>query len=1376
MKSKTTKILALTAVLCGLHLSAATPVAVWEGDFKTTVKGNYTLYPNGNTVAEDGSTITIGVKGVKVWTNPVTEKSSGMTVLYRYSGMTFDKQQALVGFYAAGNGTYVGVELQKSNVSKGLYADKEWSGETGASFTTGSGVIAATYSHTGGTYCYYLANNTRTQIYGSSSLKAKDQHPKGVNVGGMHDETVKGAVGAKISAIAVFEGVLSEADMTAFRFPTELNKMYNNRLSTGNVVVPAGTYGAITVPGAGYKATAFASKATLGSASGEEITGSYADIIKNGTDTATHTFAGWFMIGSLPASGSTTMIYHARSQATTANDNGYMVAVTSGGEIKVGKTHQTSFADGLVSTGASIVGGKWFHVAVSVTKSASARTATPVVYVNGNKVTMASGTFATNLGGNGCVGVDIGTGVSAAGIYVDNTALYDSRAVVKGATNYVVQASFVATVTTSANWSDLNWSPSVPTAGADVKLINNGADGVTAITLADSVSVGKLTVESAAGKELKIANFATKMTATSYDFSKAPGGVGLDVSTGYTVEGENPLRRYIRDNNVKVKFYGSGEKGVSIVNGYDLNKAIQGHWIFEGGKHSMKYGNSIAGGSAFGANASLDNPTILVKSGTTLDFTGKDLSYWSGAADMNGVIKVEDGGRINMKDDSSTVDGGTVYYRQRIALNPGAEFYIDMAANNFRLQGGTESGKEQLYVPEGSGTAYIKPTDASRDSIYLAKDTTRGFGVFVGAGSTLDIQTKLACQEDSSNQNNFEIAKHGTGTLKLSGDISGYWNQGYDKVVKFSMYAGDMELAMAQAVKCQIWFQSGTNLKLTGDGTVVSGYLDGPGKVVCNSTGTVTISRAENTYSGGTVIQSGTLKIGGAASLGTGTVSFAGGTLDLNGQTLTGKTISGSGTVINSSNTAASINGVSVAAGKSYTITEGKFSIIVSEGETLTLTSISAANTLKIGGAGRVEYTNAAIPTLPTGLWAEDWTGTFAYSGCDTNIENWDPTSYYNGTKSKFEFGGKITYNNGATSLTTKKSYFREADFSLGELILKSGSYIGFNNGYTSWSGRVNNYCFTKLSGSGSLVIDSTTTTSCGLKFSDVSEFAGTISNTSSNEKGGYRIIMGDGAMRAEGNDPTKAAIHFTGNVTLSSFTLSAKNGVEMTNDVSLVFADAGSKLTVNSSVVVNSGKTIPVKIADVTDLTAGKELITWTSQPAGSFSLMASGVAAGQTGFKASKNDTNLTAIADTTKTYYEVEGGETTTTFDNTWLTAAGVTGSTTDEVQEKLDTPNANGIKPSDAYLMGYEAKDAQNAAVILKPNQAQSNGETISLSVAGVPNETRNGAVITYTAQASASRDWENPSVEEEMGATGSVSMALPTSGVLYYRVQATVALP
>lgn len=49
---------AFTAILCG-NAFGATPVAVWDGDFGTTTKGEYTLDLSTHTKANDVSKVTI---------------------------------------------------------------------------------------------------------------------------------------------------------------------------------------------------------------------------------------------------------------------------------------------------------------------------------------------------------------------------------------------------------------------------------------------------------------------------------------------------------------------------------------------------------------------------------------------------------------------------------------------------------------------------------------------------------------------------------------------------------------------------------------------------------------------------------------------------------------------------------------------------------------------------------------------------------------------------------------------------------------------------------------------------------------------------------------------------------------------------------------------------------------------------------------------------------------------------------------------------------------------------------------------------------------------------------------------------------------------
>ncbi len=73
---------------------------------------------------------------------------------------------------------------------------------------------------------------------------------------------------------------------------------------------------------------------------------------------------------------------------------------------------------------------------------------------------------------------------------------------------------------------------------------------------------------------------------------------------------------------------------------------------------------------------------------------------------------------------------------------------------------------------------------------------------------------------------------------------------------------------------------AGRNLTLGGTGnTNISGVIGtGPGSLSMTGTGTLTLSGA-NTYSGGTALSSGALRVGNNAALGTGTLTLSGGTL-----------------------------------------------------------------------------------------------------------------------------------------------------------------------------------------------------------------------------------------------------------------------------------------------------------------------------------------------------------------------------------------------------------------------------------------------------------------------------------------------------------------
>ena len=245
----------------------------------------------------------------------------------------------------------------------------------------------------------------------------------------------------------------------------------------------------------------------------------------------------------------------------------------------------------------------------------------------------------------------------------------------------------------------------------------------------------------------------------------------IDATNGATVH--SSWREFIRASGYKFVFKGAGSgdkrNGARIIFGLDVNKPILSHLVFDGGKHELEYGYSNGGGSNnFGEGATPDNPTILVKNGTVVDFTAKDLSYWSGVANANGIIRVNDGGVLNLK---PTGGNATCYYRQQFYLEPGALLDAsNLGENKFRLQGGsTNAASAVVYVP-ASTAGNNKPAEIKASKgIFLAGDATRGVNIEVGEGSKLLIEGAISA---AGTEANYVVYKHGAGSLEIKGNVT----------------------------------------------------------------------------------------------------------------------------------------------------------------------------------------------------------------------------------------------------------------------------------------------------------------------------------------------------------------------------------------------------------------------------------------------------------------------------------------------------------------------------------------------------------------------------------------------------------------------------
>ena len=231
-------------------------------------------------------------------------------------------------------------------------------------------------------------------------------------------------------------------------------QMYVNPLATdGSAVVAIGTYGDIEVTGAGYQATAFTARTKIMGG-----TGSYSGIVSHigdATDIRNHTVSGWFKLDALDR-----MVYAVLAY-TGGDHGGYKVYCNSSGNLEIGKCNGSNFGwnGSPVTATAGLTAGAWHYLTIAVSHTESERNATAQVFLDGAKIYDETTTFPANLNGNNCIDFSIGAGVSAAGLYIDTTAVTDVETIKGWAVNPdFVDAAHESRAYEFAEPIDDNWS------------------------------------------------------------------------------------------------------------------------------------------------------------------------------------------------------------------------------------------------------------------------------------------------------------------------------------------------------------------------------------------------------------------------------------------------------------------------------------------------------------------------------------------------------------------------------------------------------------------------------------------------------------------------------------------------------------------------------------------------------------------------------------------------------------------------------------------------------------------------------------------------------------------------------------------------------
>jgi autotransporter-associated beta strand protein len=281
------------------------------------------------------------------------------------------------------------------------------------------------------------------------------------------------------------------------------------------------------------------------------------------------------------------------------------------------------------------------------------------------------------------------------------------------------------------------------------------------------------------------------------------------------------------------------------------------------------------------------------------------------------------------------------------------------------------------------------------------------------------------------------VAKGGTLTIIGSGSTSGGSVTGGSGAASGAAFASGFFVqgsALAfgagnYTVSDVIADQNGSGGSTAGDGF---GGTGGQSSVTKNGTGALTLSAA-NTYSGGTILSSGTLVIGNSNALGTGTLSMAQGTTlafaSTGNYTVANNiTISGDPTFAPSSGATQTISGV-IADGSSPGFLEmiGPGTLVLSGANTYSGGTTVSGGTLQLSGAGKLGATSSTTTvssgTLDLGGTTQTQSAVNLAGGTIRNGSLNAPIASTGGTLNGIGGTASLTTTGGTTTLFGTNSY-----------------------------------------------------------------------------------------------------------------------------------------------------------------------------------------------------------------------------------------------------------------------------------------------------------------------------------------------------------------
>lgn len=605
--------------------------------------------------------------------------------------------------------------------------------------------------------------------------------------------------------------VLSLALAAAFAASAE--EMYYNRLSKGDRIVPAGTYGAIVVPEGGYKATQFPSAlGTISEAAGD-FGGSYAPIIglfgKN-VDLADHTVSGWFKVPTKTSGDTTLCVEKTPATSTTKNHRGNAIKVSAEGRLVVGKINSSDTwqddASHITSTD-TVPTNEWFYLTVSFTvnhgSTAATRTATAKAYVNGVAIALPETKFQCNYNASTaeCAALKVGDNVECAGLRVDDAAVSDTAAMKAWAVNPKYVVSTLAEDIVSAHWTGL---------AGDGDALN--PDNWACTNLAGHVVEGGVPTNTAASV-----------------FIREPLSMNLDwTALGAVKFGEGMID--LNGQRLAVASLAETEASVLITNAVEgagdimittgTTKLLT-NLVFRAGTTV-----TVGGGATLDENGVIDMPLgVRLENGAMLTNTGTARGYSS--AQFMGGLQVADGATAYIDTPNQFAFTGTKYATMPIDIGSGT--LVKRGKGKISFQNAAIVGTGTIRLEEGeinlgnkglsiADDITVEIRDNAGTDTYLWIEVTCAIPRLAGDGRIAASKASLTVtkyfsgrlklgQKGGGNQfNNGTLTFGDTMTLDLAG-VNGLWTQ-HKKMVyapNATVFADLADRTIAEGDKIIAW-------------------------------------------------------------------------------------------------------------------------------------------------------------------------------------------------------------------------------------------------------------------------------------------------------------------------------------------------------------------------------------------------------------------------------------------------------------------------------------------------------------------------------------------------------------------------------------------